>query len=97
MKKWKVESFNTPLNKIMQANFRVVEDDKNSFPICNLPCSTSKKQSETLIEKQNEYATLIAAAPDLLAACKEALRFVTPEEEAYDTLNNAINKATVKQ
>lgn len=37
---------------------------------------------------------LLAAAPDLLNACIEALKFVTVEENAHDILVSAINKAT---
>ena len=37
---------------------------------------------------------LIAAAPDLLNACHEALRYITPEESAYEILVKAIEKCS---
>jgi len=42
----------------------------------------------------NANAKLIAAAPDLLKACIQALRFVDVEETAFCDLELAIKKAT---
>lgn len=45
-------------------------------------------------DAENEAnARLIAAAPELLNACIEALKYVSAEEPAYDTLHAAIDKA----
>lgn len=46
------------------------------------------------IKRQRERAKLIAAAPELLKACQEALRYVCLDEPAYDILCDAIKKAT---
>ena len=45
-------------------------------------------------KKQRKRAKLIAAAPELLKACQEALKYVSVEEPAYDVLCDAIKKAT---
>lgn len=37
---------------------------------------------------------LIAAAPELFEACREALKYVDIEEPAFDIITKAINKAT---
>jgi len=58
-------------------------------------------QSEKLVDITNSLekkeakanARLIAAAPELLDACIEALKFVDVEEPAFDVLQAAINKA----
>lgn len=53
------------------------------------------EMSDWMPEEQMEAnAKLIAAAPELLEACIEALRFVDVEEPAYDKLRSAIKKAT---
>lgn len=46
------------------------------------------------IKKQRKRAKLIAAAPELLKACQEALRYVCVEEPTYNALCSAIKKAT---
>lgn len=94
MKKLRVEQFNHPLNKMMNANYRIVEDDSTQFPVCNFGLSTLEQQPKALLEKQENYAKLLAAAPDLLKACQEALQYVCVEEPAYDVLCDAIKKAT---
>lgn len=94
MKKLRVEQFNHPLNKMMNANYRIVEDDSTQFPVCNLGLSSLDQQPKTLLEKQEKYAKLLAAAPELLEACQEALQYVCVEEPAYDVLCDAIKKAT---
>jgi hypothetical protein len=53
-------------------------------------CQLDGKQSQVVKEAN---AKLIAAAPDLLNACNEALNFIMPEA-AFNILNNAIKKAT---
>lgn len=94
MKKLRVEQFNHPLNKMMNANYRIVEDDSTQFPVCNFGLSSLDQQPKTLLEKQEKYAKLLAAAPELLEACQEALQYVCVEEPAYDVLCDAIKKAT---
>lgn len=94
MKKLRVEQFNHPLNKMMNANYRIVEDDSTQFPVCNFGLSTLEQQPKALLEKQENYAKLLAAAPNLLKACQEALQYVCVEEPAYDVLCDAIKKAT---
>lgn len=94
MKKLRVEQFNHPLNKMMNANYRIVEDDSTQFPVCNLGLSSLDQQPKTLLAKQEKYAKLLAAAPELLEACQEALQYVCVEEPAYDVLCDAIKKAT---
>ena len=47
-----------------------------------------------LRRKARKRDKLIAAAPELLEACQEALKYVCVEEPAYDVLCNAIKKAT---
>lgn len=94
MKKLRVEQFNHPLNKMMNANYRIVEDDSTQFPVCNFGLSSLDQQPKALLEKQEKYAKLLAAAPELLEACQEALRYVCVEEPAYEVLCDAIKKAT---
>ena len=91
--KFKMEEFDYPLNEAMRSNFRIIEADSSESMVCNFPCALGV-QSNALLNRQRKYATLLAAAPELLAACKEALRFVSPEEEAFDILHEAIGKAT---
>ena len=59
--KWKVDE-----NKELPV--AVIEDTEDGFGICELDCGGTASHEE--LEKT---ARLIAAAPDLLAACKEAL------------------------
>ena len=44
MKKLKVEQFNHPVNKMMNANYRIVEDDSTQFPVCSFGLSTLEQQ-----------------------------------------------------
>lgn len=74
--KWAMEEYPYPLNKVRQANFGIVEDDSCRFPVCQLPCSTSDKQSDALLIKQKRYALLIAAAPDLLKAVQDSVEIM---------------------
>ena len=48
---------------------------------------------ERIASENEANARLIAAAPELLNACIEALKYVSAEEPAYDTLHAAIDKA----
>ena len=48
---------------------------------------------ERIVAENEANAKLIVAAPELLNACIEALKYVSAEEPAYDTLHAAIDKA----
>lgn len=102
MKKLKVEQFNHPLNKMMNANYRIIEDDSTQFPVCNFGLSSLEQQPKTLLEKQERYAKLLAASPELLKALKGMLeRFDYTDQSIYsfaskeiDVAKEAIKKAT---
>lgn len=102
MKKLRIEQFKYPLNKMMNANYRIVEDDSTQFPVCNFSLSTLEQQPKALLEKQEEYAKLLASAPDLLKALKGMLeRFDYKDQVIYsfaakeiDAAKKAIKKAT---
>lgn len=102
MKKLKVEQFNHPLNKMMCANYRIVEDDSTQFPVCNLGLSSLEQQPEALLKKQERYAKLLASAPELLKALQGMLeRFDYNDQVIYsfaakeiDAAKEAIKKAT---
>ena len=51
MKKLKVEQFYHPVNKMMNANYRIVEDDSTQFPVCSFGLSTLEQQPKALLEK----------------------------------------------
>lgn len=101
MKKLKVEQFNHPVNKMMNANYRIVEDDSTQFPVCSFGLSTLEQQPKALLEKQEEYARLFAASPELLKALKGMLeRFDYNDQPIYsfaakeiDAAKKAIKKA----
>ena len=102
MKKLKVEQFNHPLNKMMCANYRIVEDDSTQFPVCNFGLSSLDQQPEALLKKQERYAKLLASAPELLKALQGMLeRFDYNDQVIYsfaakeiDAAKEAIKKAT---
>lgn len=102
MKKLKVEQFNHPLNKIMCANYRIVEDDSKQFPVCNFGLSSLEQQPEALLKEQERYAKLLASAPELLEALQGMLeRFDYNDQVIYsfaakeiDAAKEAIKKAT---
>ncbi len=102
MKKLKVEQFNHPLNKMMCANYRIVEDDSTQFPVCNFGLSSLEQQPEALLKKQERYAKLLASAPELLKALQGMLeRFDYNYQVIYsfaakeiDAAKEAIKKAT---
>lgn len=101
MKKLKVEQFNHPLNKMMCANYRIVEDDSTQFPVCNFGLSSLEQQPEALLKKQERYAKLLASAPELLKALQGMLeRFDYNDQVIYsfaakeiDAAKEAIKKA----
>ncbi len=102
MKKLRVEQFNHPLNKMICANYRIVEDDSTQFPVCNFGLSSLEQQPETLLKKQERYAKLLASAPELLKALQGLLeRFDYNDQIIYsfaakeiDAAKEAIKKAT---
>ena len=102
MKKLKVEQFNHPLNKMMCANYRIVEDDSTQFPVCDFGLSSLEQQPEALLKKQERYAKLLASAPELLKALQGMLeRFDYNDQVIYsfaakeiDAAKEAIKKAT---
>lgn len=102
MKKLKVEQFNHPLNKMICANYRIVEDDSTQFPVCNFGLSSLEQQPEALLKKQERYAKLLASAPELLKALQGMLeRFDYNDQVIYsfaakeiDAAKEAIKKAT---
>lgn len=102
MKKLKVEQFNHPLNKMMCANYRIVEDDSKQFPVCNFGLSSLEQQPEALLKEQERYAKLLASTPELLEALQGMLeRFDYNDQVIYsfaakeiDAAKEAIKKAT---
>lgn len=70
----------------------IKEDTSVEFPFAMVAFPLGGHENGT--KKQRERAKLIAAAPELLKACQEALRYVCVEEPAYDVLCDAIKKAT---
>ena len=102
MKKIKVDQLNHPLNKMMCANYRIVEDDSTQFPVCNFGLSSLEQQPEALLKKQERYAKLLASAPELLKALQGMLeRFDYNDQVIYsfaakeiDAAKEAIKKAT---
>lgn len=94
MKKLRVEQFDHPLNKMMNANYRIVEDDSTLFPVCNLGLSTLEQQPKALLKKQEEYAKLLASAPELLDALKGMLeRFDYNDQPIYSFAKKEIDAA----
>lgn len=69
--KWLVEKCVHPLNEVYNANFRILENEGVQFPICHFPSASSKKQPDTLLEKQERLAKLIVCAPEMLEVLEE--------------------------
>lgn len=88
--KWKTVETITPL--FPDGVIYIKEDNSIEYPLALVPFPLGRHKNGT--KKQKKNAKLIAAAPELLRACKEALRFVCIEEPAYDILCDAIKKAT---
>lgn len=88
--KWKTVETKTP--SFPDGVIFIKEDTSVEFPLAIVAFPIGRHVNGT--KKQRERAKLIAAAPELLKACKEALRYVCVEEPAYDVLCNAIKKAT---
>ena len=88
--KWKTVETITPL--FPDGVIYIKEDNSIEYPLALVPFPLGRHKNGT--KKQKKNAKLIAAAPELLRACKEALRFVCIEEPAYYILCDAIKKAT---
>ena len=88
--KWKTVETITPL--FPDGVIYIKEDTPIEYPLALVPFPLGRHKNGT--KKQKKNAKLIAAAPELLRACKESLRFVCIEEPAYDILCDAIKKAT---
>lgn len=69
----------------------IKEDTPTEFPLAMVALPLGGHENGT--KKQRERAKLIAAAPELLKACQEALKYLCVEEPAYDVLCDAIKKA----
>lgn len=67
---------------------------ETGMAICQVYDGSDNHISEMDMEVVNANARLVAAAPELLKACQEALQYVCVEEPAYDVLCDAIKKAT---
>lgn len=67
-------------------------DDNIERPVAIVPLPVGGHKKGTELQLRN--ASLIAAAPELLDACEDALSFFTPDDDIYDVLFNAIVKAS---
>ena len=88
--KWKTVEEQTPL--FPDGVIFIKEDTSIEYPLALVPIPQGRHKNGT--RKQRENAKLIAAAPELFRACKDALRYVCAEEPVYDILCDAIKKAT---
>ncbi|WP_373155043.1 hypothetical protein [Bacteroides cellulosilyticus] len=88
--KWKTVETITP--DFPDGAIFIKEDTSIEFPLAIVAFPLGGHENGT--KKQRERAKLIAAAPELLKACQEALKYVSAEEPAYDVLCDAIKKAT---
>lgn len=88
MIKWKTVETITP--DFPDGAIFIKEDTSIEFPLAIVAFPLGGHANGT--KKQRERAKLIAAAPELLKACQEALKYVCVEEPAYDVLCNAIKR-----
>lgn len=86
--KWKTVETRTP--SFPDGVIFIKEDTPVEFPLAIVVFPIGGHENG--IRMQRERAKLIAAAPELLRACKEALRHVSAP--GYDVLCAAIKKAT---
>lgn len=91
--KWKQVETITP--SYPDGLIMIKEDTSLEFPLAIVPFPLGKHPKGT--KKQRERANLISAAPALLDACLEAIKYICVEEPAYDLLVEAIKKATNKK
>lgn len=92
-KEWALEQFQEPLNEMMNADFGIFAMDGAKTPICKLPKSIGNPQTEHLITKQKKNALLIAAAPIMLHALEMAQYAIPIEDNAYESVINALKAA----
>lgn len=88
--KWKTVETITP--NFPDGAILIKEDTSVEFPLAVVAFPLGGHKNG--IKRQRERAKLIAAAPELLKACQEALRYVCVDEPPYDVLCDAIKKAT---
>lgn len=88
--KWKTVETRTP--SFPDGVIFIKEDTSVEFPLAIVAFPIGGHENGT--KRQRERAKVIAAAPELLNACQEALKYVCVEEPAYDVLCDAIKKAT---
>ena len=88
--KWKIVETITP--NFPDGVIIIKEDTAVEYPLALVPFPVGRHKNGT--KKQKKNAKLVAAAPELLRACKEALKYVCVEEPAHEILCAAIKKAT---
>lgn len=88
--KWKTVETMTPI--FPDGVIFIKEDTFIEYPLALVPFPQGRHKNGMKLQQKN--AKLIAAAPELLKACQEALRYVCVEEPAYNVLVDAIKKAT---
>lgn len=89
MEKWKGVSAYLP--NFPDGAIMIKVDDNIERPVAVVPFPVGGHKRGTELQLRN--ASLIAAAPELLNACEDALPYFTEEDDAYDILFNAITKA----
>lgn len=88
--KWKTVETTTP--NYPDGVIVIKEDTSIEFPLALVAFPIGGHKNG--IKKQRDRAKLIAAAPELLNACKEALKCVCVEDPAHEVLCDAIRKVT---
>lgn len=93
--RWMVEKLSHPLNEIHKANFKIVEDGVNKFPICSFPIALGDTQPPKLLAKQESIALFMLSAPhmyNLLIDAREELikmgQFVPHTSEQLSLISN---------
>lgn len=89
MEKWKGVSAYLP--NFPDGAVMIKVDDNIERPVAVVPLPVGGHKRGTELQLRN--ASLIAAAPELLNACEDALPYFTEDDDAYDILFNAITKA----
>lgn len=89
VEKWKGVIVHTPTYPDGAIMIKV--DDNIERPIAIVPLPVGGHEKGTELQFCN--ASLIAASPELLDACEDALSFFTPDDDIYNTLFDVIVKA----
>ena len=89
IEKWKGVETYTPV--FPDGAIMIKVDDAIERPVAIVPMPVGGHERGTEIQKEN--AALIAAAPELLDACEDALPYFDPDDAVYDTLFDVIVKA----